>query len=105
RSNSSGIDLALGAYLVLGVLSASFATNPWLAARAVALSGSALVLYWTARGLRVAGREGALANTVALAVVVGAVTSLLQAYGLELAIFSPNRAPGGILGNRNFVAH
>ena len=105
RSKGSWIDLALGGYLVLGVLSASFATNPWLATRAVALSGSALVLYWTARGLRVAERESALVNTVALAVVLAAVTSLLQAYGLESAIFSPNRAPGGTLGNRNFVAH
>jgi hypothetical protein len=93
RSRSSWIDLALGGYLVLGVLSASFATNPWLAARAVALSGSALVLYWTARGLPVAERESALVNTVALAVVLAAVTSLLQAYGLESAIFSPNRCP------------
>src|SRR5882672_4460985 len=105
RSKGNWVDLALGGYLVLGVLSASFATNPWLAARAVALSGSALVLYWTARGLRVAERESALVNTVALAVVLAAVTSLLQAYGLESAIFSPNRAPGGTLGNRNFVAH
>ena len=105
RAKGSWIDLALGGYLVLGVLSASFATNPWLAARAVALSGSALVLYWTARGLRVAERESALVNTVALAVVLAAVTSLLQAYGLDSAIFSPNRAPGGTLGNRNFVAH
>jgi len=105
RSNGTWIDLALGAYLILSVVSAGFATNPWLAARAVALSGSALVLYWTARALRLAGREGALVNTVALAVVLAAVTSLLQAYGLELVVFSPNRAPGGTLGNRNFVAH
>jgi len=105
RSKGGWIDLALGGYLVLGVLSASLATNPWLAARAVALSGSGLVLYWTARGLRDAEQEGALVNTVALAVVLAAGTSLLQAYGLESAIFSPNRAPGGTLGNRNFVAH
>src|SRR5687768_14828196 len=37
RSQGSWIDLALSGYLVLGVLSAGFATNPWLAARAVAL--------------------------------------------------------------------
>ena len=105
RSKGSWIDLALGVYLMLSVLSAFFATNPWLAARAVALSASALVLYWTARALRVAGLERAVVNTVALAVVLAAMTSLVQAYGLELTIFSPNRAPGGTLGNRNFVAH
>src|SRR5258708_32943301 len=54
RAKGGWIDVALGGYLVLGVLSASFATNPWLAARAVALSGAALVLYCAARVLRVA---------------------------------------------------
>jgi hypothetical protein len=105
RSPASWIDLALGAYLILGVVSAGFAANPWLAARALALSASALVLFWTARDVRLAGGGGALVNTVALAVVLAAATSLLQAYGLDLAVFSPNRAPGGTLGNRNFVAH
>lgn len=105
RSSASWIDLALGAYLILSVVSATLATNPWLATRAVAVSGSALVLYWTARGLRTYGGESGLANTVAVAVVLAAVTSLVQAYGLELTVFSPNRAPGGTLGNRNFVAH
>ena len=105
RSPASWTDLALGASVILGVVSAGLAANPWLAARAVALSASALVLYWVARALRIAGREGAVVTTVALAVVLAAATSLLQAYGLELTVFSPNRAPGGTLGNRNFVAH
>jgi O-antigen ligase/polysaccharide polymerase Wzy-like membrane protein len=105
RSGASGIDLALAAYLVLSLVSACLAPNAWLAARAVALTASALVLYWAARGLRAAGEEGPLLDGVALAVVLAAATSLLQAYGVELAIFSANRAPGGTLGNRNFVAH
>jgi O-antigen ligase len=105
RANGSWIDVALGASLLLSVVSAMGATNPWLAARAVSLSASALVLYWTARALRPAGVERAVVNTVAVAVVLAAITSALQAYGLELTIFSPNRAPGGTLGNRNFVAH
>src|ERR1044071_5057379 len=83
RAKGSGIDLALGGYLVLGVLSAGFATNPWLGARALAVSGSALVLYWTARALRVAGWGSALVNTVALAVVLAAVRSEERRVGKE----------------------
>jgi O-antigen ligase len=37
--------------------------------------------------------------------VLGIGTALLQAYGLRLELFAPNRAPGGTLGNRNSVAH
>jgi O-antigen ligase len=40
-----------------------------------------------------------------VAVVVAAMTSLLQTYGLHSFLFSENRAPGGTLGNRNFIAH
>jgi O-antigen ligase len=105
RSSATWIDLALGIYLIVSAVSAVFATNPWLAARAVALTASALLVYWIARSLRADGLERALVNTIALAVVLAAITSLMQAYGLELTIFSPNRAPGGTLGNRNFVAH
>jgi O-antigen ligase len=42
---------------------------------------------------------------LAIAVVVGAATSLAQAYGVQTEYFSINRAPGGTFGNRNFVAH
>ncbi|MGH9423354.1 MAG: O-antigen ligase family protein, partial [Thermoanaerobaculia bacterium] len=34
-----------------------------------------------------------------------AATSLLQTYGLNIEFFSLTRAPGGTLGNRNFIAH
>jgi O-antigen ligase len=44
-------------------------------------------------------------TTLATAVVVGAITALLQAYGVELAIMAERRAPGGTFGNRNFMAH
>jgi O-antigen ligase len=42
---------------------------------------------------------------LAFAVVLGAGTSLAQAYGVQTEFFSLNRAPGGTFGNRNFVAH
>ena len=99
------VDWLLGAYLVLSAASAALATNRWLGIRAFAVSASGIVLFWTARALRQAGLERPLLNGLALAVVIAAITSLLQAYGLRLDFFASSRAPGGTLGNRNFVAH
>lgn len=101
RASKDRVDLFLLVYLALSALSAVFATNPWLAMRAVAISASGIVLFWTARSV---DREPLL-RALALAVIAAAVTSLLQTYGLDLDFFSDQRAPGGTLGNRNFVAH
>ncbi|HEX8619706.1 MAG TPA: O-antigen ligase family protein, partial [Thermoanaerobaculia bacterium] len=98
-------DLALAGYLLLSVVSALFAQNPYLAVRAVAVSASGIILFWTGRALREAGLERPLLNAIALAVVLASATALLQAYGLRLELFSLSRAPGGTLGNRNFIAH
>jgi len=94
------IDLLLAAYLVLSALSAALATNRWLALRALTLSASAILIFWIARTLR-----DSLINGLVLAVVLAAITSLLQTYGVDTILFSESRAPGGTLGNRNFVAH
>jgi len=99
------VDWLLTAYLLLSAVSTAFATNRWLAIRAFAVSASAIMLFWTARGSREAGLERPLLNGLALAVVIAAITSLLQAYGLRLELFASTRVPGGTLGNRNFVAH
>jgi O-antigen ligase len=95
------IDQLLALYLLLSIVAAVFATNPWLAMRAVAISVSGVLVFHVARTLR----GSALPGTLAFAVVLVSIASLLQTYGLDLAIFSENRAPGGTLGNRNFVAH
>jgi O-antigen ligase len=105
RSAVTKVDVALTAYLLLSVTAALFAQNPWLAMRALALSASGILLFWVARALRDAGLATPLLNALALAVVLAATTSLLQAYGVRLELFSLSRAPGGTLGNRNFVAH
>jgi O-antigen ligase len=105
RLSLTRVDLLLLGYLALGALSALLATNRRLALRALAISASALLLFWIARGLREAGLGRALLQGLALAVVLVAVTSLLQTYGVHLDLFSENRAPGGTLGNRNFIAH
>ncbi|MGA7614927.1 MAG: O-antigen ligase family protein [Thermoanaerobaculia bacterium] len=99
------IDLLLGGWLLLSATSALFATNRWLGLRALAITASSIALYWIARSLREAGLAAPLVAALALAVVVAAITSLMQAYGFEPQIFSLNRAPGGTLGNRNFIGH
>jgi hypothetical protein len=105
RMSVTRVDLLLAGYLGLSALSALFATNRWLAFRALAVTVSSILLFWIARTLREAGQARPLLGVLALAVVTAAATSLLQTYGLDIDFFSVNRAPGGTLGNRNFVAH
>lgn len=99
------VDKVLLLFLALSAASALFATNHWLAGRAFAVSVSSVVLYSVARRLREVGLSQRLLNALALGIVLAIGTSLLQAYGGWLELFTTNRAPGGTLGNRNFVAH
>lgn len=99
------IDLTLGAWLLLSVASTLAATSGWHAIRALAISASAAAMFWGAVTLREAGRARAVVGILALSATLAAATSLAQAYGVESDFFSANRAPGGTLGNRNFVAH
>jgi O-antigen ligase len=105
RMSVTRVDLLLAGYLALSALSTLLATNRWLAMRALAVSVSSILLFWIARALRDAGLARPLIGALAMAVVAAAATSLLQTYGLDIDFFSVNRAPGGTLGNRNFVAH
>jgi O-antigen ligase len=99
------VDQLLGLFLLVGVVSALFATNWWLAGRAVAVSLSGAACFWSARAVSRAGLTRPLLAAVAFAGIVGAVTALLQAYGVRTEYVSLNRAPGGTFGNRNFMAH
>lgn len=99
------VDQLLGLFLVVGVLSALFATNWWLAGRAVAVSLSGAACFWSARAVSRAGLTRPLVAAVAVAGIVGAITALLQTYGVRTEYVSLNRAPGGTFGNRNFMAH
>lgn len=107
RAGRTGV--LLGAFLAVSVVSTLFATNPWLATRALAVSLSGIALYWAARAIAQAGHGRALLAGLAAAVVVGALTGLAQAYGLVGDVLSDflslARAPGGTFGNRNFLAH
>ncbi|HVZ49014.1 MAG TPA: O-antigen ligase family protein [Gemmatimonadaceae bacterium] len=98
-------DLALAAWLAVSAASAVLATSGWLAARALALSLSAAMIFWAGPSLYDAGRARGVAALLAVAATLAAGSSLAQAYGVSVDLFSANRAPGGLLGNRNFVAH
>jgi O-antigen ligase len=105
RLELTRVDTLLGAFLALSAVSALLATNRWVAWRALAVSLSGAALYWSARAVARAGWRDALLAVLSLGIWVAAVTALLQAYGVQSGFISINRAPGGTLGNRNFVAH
>src|SRR6185312_10106917 len=87
------------------LVSAALSTNWWFAWRALAVSLSGVAVFWCARAVARAGWRDALVWGLVLGVVAAGVTALLQAYGVQSDYVSLNRAPGGMLGNRNFVAH
>jgi O-antigen ligase len=98
-------DILLAFFLVWSIASALFATNYWLAQRALGVSVSSALIFWAARRLGAAGLYRPILVAAAAATVCAALTGLAQAYGFETEFFSLNRAPGGTFGNRNFVAH
>lgn len=98
-------DLPLALYLLLSFISALFAADHWLAARALAITLSGAAVFWAARASARAGGRRAIVAAAAAAAVLGAAVSLAQAYGLTSELFSLRRVPGGTLGNRNFMAH
>jgi O-antigen ligase len=99
------IDALLIAFLAWSILSGIFAGNHWVAQRAIALSLSSAVIFWTARSAAEAGLQKILLVAASTATVIVAGTSLAQAYGVETDYFTLARSPGGTLGNRNFIAH
>jgi O-antigen ligase len=105
RAGIGRVDLLLAGFLVLSAASAALAQNPWVGVRAFAVSASGIAVFWCARSVGRAGLARPLLAAIAAAVVVGAAMSLAQTYGARTDFFSLNRAPGGTLGNRNFVAH
>jgi O-antigen ligase len=105
RPTLSRVDTLLVCFLAVSVISGFFAENWWLATRALAITASGLTVFWVARTLTAAGYERALISGLATAIVIGAMTALLQAYGVEPEYMSLSRAPGGTFGNRNFMAH
>lgn len=105
RLELTRVDTLLGAYLLLGVVSAVMAENHWLATRALGISFSGLVIFFAARRTSSSGWRRPLVAALVAAIVLASLTSLLQVYGVTTDLFSLNRSPGGTFGNRNFIAH
>lgn len=108
RRRAANVDIAdwlLAFFLVWSAASALFATNYWLAQRALGLSVSSAVIFWGARSLGRSGSYRPLLIAAAIAAVCASLAAMAQAYGVETELFSMNRSPGGTFGNRNFVAH
>jgi O-antigen ligase len=99
------VDALIVFFLVWSGTSTLFADNLWAAQRALGLSVSSAVIFWGARRASEGGMHRVLLGAAGAASVVAAVTSLAQAYGFESDWFTLARAPGGTLGNRNFIAH
>jgi putative inorganic carbon (hco3(-)) transporter len=100
------VELLLGLGFLLSVASATIAAqNPWWALRGLALSSSALLIFWSARQI-VSSRARELVFSCAVLGLVGlALVVLLEAHGVIPSLSMPGRAPGGPEGNRNFTAH
>ncbi len=105
RGVSRATMVGLAAFVALSILSALFATNPWIAWRAAALTCSGVAAFATARALAAEGFGERLLRWCAVAAGVGVATALAQAYGAQSVLFAATRAPGGTFGNRNFMAH
>lgn len=101
----SVVDILLIVFLSVSAVSALFAANYWLAQRALALSVSSALVFWTTRRIARGGGTRGLMIAAATATVVASASALLQAYGVDTELFTVARAPGGTLGNRNFIAH
>ncbi|NOT07380.1 MAG: hypothetical protein HOP28_04155 [Gemmatimonadales bacterium] len=98
-------EVPLYAFGLWTALSALLATNRWLSMRALAVTLAGLVLFRAARRVSATGAGNWLLPALVLALVLGALTGLAQAYGFEPELLAESRAPGGTLGNRNFLAH
>ncbi len=105
RASLIAAEVPLVGFTAWSALSAILATNRWLSLRALALTISGVVIFRAGRRVAREGAGGVLLAGLALALVLGALTGLAQTYGVELSILSDSRAPGGTLGNRNFLAH
>lgn len=99
------VDMLLLLFGALSLVSALLAPNHWMSARSFAVTASGLAIYWCSRSLAGAGLRRPLMAAIVLAAVAGAGTALAQAYGVESDYFTLSRAPGGMFGNRNFMAH
>ena len=97
--------MAMMALVLWSAASAVQATNPWLALRATGLTATGATAFLLAHHLARRGAAPRLRGWITVAVIAAIGSALAQAWGVEHPFFAELRAPGGTLGNRNFVAH
>lgn len=98
-------ELTLVAYALWTVASLVFAERWWPGLRATGVTLAGIVLFAAGGTVSRAGRVRALLGLLVVAAALGVASALAQAYGLDSELFSRSRAPGGLFGNRNFMAH
>lgn len=98
-------ELALCACALWTGISLAAAERWWPGLRATAVTCSGIAIFLAASAVARAGRARLLLGALAIAAALAVATALAQAYGIDSALFSRSRAPGGVFGNRNFMAH
>jgi hypothetical protein len=101
----AGVDRLWIAFFALSAISAAGAVDRSAALRALALSGSTLLLYGAARFLAGRGRSLQLVRAIAGATVLVALLVLGEAVGWVPNLSLLHRVPSGGQGNRNYAAH
>lgn len=98
-------ELGLAGFAVFSAASAAVATNRWISVRALGVTVGGVVIFFVARSITIRVGRAAVVIPLLLAIIAAGTTGLLQAYGWSSALLADTRAPGGTLGNRNFMAH
>ncbi len=99
------VRILVGVIVLWSVLGLAVAVNPWLAVRAIGLTATGALAFATAHFLGRHGQRRMVLAAAVIAALLGVSGALAQAWGLDHRSFADLRAPGGTLGNRNFVAH
>lgn len=98
-------DLLLLAFLGWAVVTGFGAVNSWWAVRGLGTMVAGVALFWVARRHAREGFRRQVLSVVAAATVLAALTSLLEAWGVLPRLSLEGRAPGGVMGHRNMMAH
>ncbi len=98
-------EILLAGFTIFSAASAAAATNRWISFRAFGVTIGGVAVFFVARSIAIRVGRGAVLVPLLLAVVAAGTTGLFQAYGWSSDLLADTRAPGGTLGNRNFMAH
>lgn len=103
RSGAVDVVAAMATLFVISsITSAVLSINRWDAALAVFVSASSAAIFITSRALACAGYRRPIQIIVVVAIAIVWLTALLEAY---TSFSFSERMPGGLVGNRNRMAH